>query len=194
MISAPADDGHGPSSAGFPSHSFQWAGRNYAPQLNIHFGLSQPIFLRGFNAAVDFRYGRWVFEYSHGMFLDYTAFAPTRDQFVGSTGADLDSPWTTGFGVGFNLIDDLYVMAEFKAHRYDLSLDGDDISYTTISIGPALAYRFFIWRGLNITTYLRYWPNVWDDAPDELIVGDERFDPVNLGFFFNLSIGWAIDL
>jgi len=192
--SAAEKEGHGPSSTGFPSHDFQWRGRSYAPQLNVHFGLSQPILFRGFNIAADFRYQRWVFEYSHGIALDYNTTAHVEDRFVGSTGADLDSPWTTGFGIGFNLIDDLYLMAEFKAHRYQLSLNGEEEAYTTISVGPALAYRFFIWRGLNLTTYLRFWPNVWDSAPDDLSLSGESFEPVDLGFFFNFSLGWAFDL
>ena len=188
---------HGPKSRALPSHSFQLAARSYAPQLNVHFGLSQPLLLDGFNIASDLRVRRWVFEYSHGMRLDYNALAGEGQTsvFVPHAGADVDSPWTTGFGIGHNVLDDLYVMAEFKAHRYEIAHDGDRGGYTTASVGPALGYRLFLWRGLNLTAYARFWPNVWTSTGGEAVtVGGKAFDPINLRFFGNLSLGWAFDL
>src|SRR4051812_15437617 len=71
-LGAAAEAGHGPSAEGTPSHRFQWAPHAYdAPQLNVHFGLIQPLLVHGVNVAADLRYGAWVFEYSHGMFLHY---------------------------------------------------------------------------------------------------------------------------
>src|SRR5690606_1218162 len=68
--SAAARD-HGPGSRGF-SHQFQWQARDYPDgQVGLHFGLSQPLLLGGFNVATDVHLGRWVVEYSHGMKLDY---------------------------------------------------------------------------------------------------------------------------
>jgi len=188
---------HGPSAKGFPSHTFQLKGRSYHPQLNVHFGLIQPILFRGFNIAVDFRIGRWVFEYSHGMGLRYDALPAAMQKPDAEAGMKLSSPWTTGFGIGFNVIDDLFIMVEFKAHRYNASLFGQDKAYTTISIGPTLGYRFFWWKGLNTTLYLRYWPNVW--VSDKIVAfqrgrGTHKHNPTNLNLFLNLSIGWAFDL
>ncbi len=192
---AAANEGHGPSSTEALSHNFQWQPHTYErPQLNVHFGLSQPLLLDGFNIAADMRVGRWVFEYSHGMNLDYNRQAFTEKQFVGDSGADLDSPWTTGAGVGYILLDDLYLMVEVKAHRYDLSLDGQRTSYTTFSVGPAVAYRLFLWKGLNLTAYLRYWPNVFESDGPQIDLAGQRFDAVDLGFFANLSLGWSFDL
>lgn len=185
---------HGPGNTGF-SHNFQRRAHEYKPQLNVHFGLSQPVLFGGFNIAADLRIGRWVMEYSHGMWLDYNRVDSVARQFVGDTGAGISSPWTTGAGLGYILLDDLYVMIEAKVHHYDLSYRGASVSYTTASLGPALAYRLFLWRGLNITAYARYWPNVWSSASkDQLTLENERFDPVNLGFFANLSLGWSFDL
>ncbi len=186
--------GHGPSSDGFLSHDFQWEPHRYQSQFNLHFGLSQPLLFEGFNVAADFRIGRWVFEYSHGMFLNYNAVDGVVESFVNDSSVRLDSPWTTGGGVGFILLDDLYVMAELKAHHYNTSVGQDSAQYTTISVGPALAYRLFVWRGLNLTTYFRWWPTVWDSTDGKVELGDKTFDPVDLGFFANLSLGWSFDL
>lgn len=186
--------GHGPSSSSGFSHRFQLEPHRYdTPQVNIHFGLSQPLLLSGFNAAVDLRRGRWVFEYSHGTNLDYTANPAIGSRFVGASDVSLTSPWTTGGGIGYTLVDDLYVMLELKAHRYELESEDTMRAYTTASIGPALAYRLFLWKGLDVTAYARFWPNVWSSR-DNVSVGGQTFDPVNLGFFGNLSVGWAFDV
>ncbi len=185
---------HGPSNEGFLSHNFQWAPHEYESQLNVHFGLSQPLLLNGFNIAMDYRIGQWVFEYSHGMFLDYNASEGIGERFVGKSGADLDSPWTTGGGVGYILLDDLYLMLEVKVHRYEMELSGEKLNYTTASVGPALAYRLFLWRGLNLTAYVRWWPNVWDSTEGKVELANTSFEPVDLGLFANLSLGWAFDL
>ncbi len=120
-----------------PSHVFRLAPRAHeAPQLSVHFGLLQPVLFRGFNAAIDLRWRRLLISYSHGQGLDYSA-SPS----VGLTPAEanagmrLMSPWTTGGGVGVVLIDELYVMADVKRHRYEASLDGDTLAYTTTSVG-----------------------------------------------------------
>ncbi|MEO1269601.1 MAG: hypothetical protein AAFX99_16065 [Myxococcota bacterium] len=191
---------HGPSAAGFPSHGFTAQARRWdRPQLNLHFGLQQPLLFGGFNVATDLRYGRFVFEYSHGAGLDYNRFEAAADSLGIADGLDVDQPWTTGFGVGYTLVDELYLMVEFKAHHYDLAWEGQRADYTTVSIGPALAWRFFIWRGLNITAYLRYWPTVWDSEGGDTIElmspsGTLEHDPINLGIFGNLSLGWAFDV
>ena len=188
---------HGPSSTGF-SHDFQWAPRSYDEgQIGLHFGLSQPLLLGGFNVAADAHLGRWVFEYSHGMTLDYNRLeramltAAERE-----AGLDLDSPWTTGFGLGIRVLDELYPMVEFKAHRYTARIGDATERYTTISIGPALAHRLFLYDGLFVNTYLRYWPNLWTSRRNDEVHFDSNLthETVDLGFFGNLSIGYAVDL
>lgn len=186
---------HGPGSSGF-SHEFRWAPRSYDHwQAGLHFGLSQPLLLGGFNVAADAHHGRWVFEYSHGMWLDYNRVESVMlTQSEQDASLDLDSPWTTGFGIGYRVLDELYPMIEFKAHHYTASVEDDERRYTTISIGPALAHRLFLIDGLFVNTYVRYWPNVWSSRPHLEFGSGLRHDPVDLGLFANLSVGYALDL
>lgn len=188
--------GHGPSSNKAFSHDFQLKAHRYnTPQLNVHFGLSQPLLFNAFNVAADLRLGRLVLEYSHGVGLDYNATPGVVERFFGNDRIDLDSPWTTGAGVGYILLDDLYLMLEAKVHRYDVALDGERASFTTASLGPALAYRLFLWKGLNMTAYARYWPNIWTSTGgQDIAIAQESLAPVNLGLFGNLSVGWSFDL
>src|SRR5687767_8984669 len=65
----------------FPSHVFQLrAHQPPAVQLTFHFGLIQPIVMRGFNAAVDVRYKRLLLSYSHGHGLDASRFVTARER------------------------------------------------------------------------------------------------------------------
>jgi hypothetical protein len=186
---------HGPGSSGF-SHKFQWAPRSYeGGQLGVHFGLSQPLLLGGFNVAADLHWKRWVLEYSHGMNLDYNRIESVKlTSAERSAGLDLDSPWTTGFGVGFRVVDELYPMLEGKAHRYTASQGGETQRYTTVSVGPAIAHRLFVYDGFFVNSYLRYWPNVWSSQNKVDFASGLSHDPLDLGFFANISIGYAIDL
>ncbi len=186
-------EGHGPSSSGGFSHRFQLAPHDYAPQVNVHYGLSQPLLFGGFNAAVDVRLGRFVLEYSHGTNLDYDRVQGLSASFLGASGVSLKSPWTTGAGLGYTVVDDLYVMLEAKVHHYEMRADDAIATSTTVSLGPALAYRLFVWRGLNLTAYARYWPNIWTSSP-RVELGGRSLNPVHLGLFGNLSIGWSFDL
>jgi hypothetical protein len=165
------------------------------PQLSVHAGLLQPTVLRGFNAALDLRYRRLLVSYSHGAALDYSA-NPRLS--LGSAdreaGLSLRSPWSTGFGVGLTAIDQLYVMVDFKVHRYEARLDDQEARYTTISIGAELGYRWFVWRGLFVNPTLRYWPTVWSSRERmRLREGAQPFEhhAKDLGVFANVSIGIA---
>ena len=191
--------GHGPTSRSFPSHRLQWAAHSQdRPQLGINVGLVQPL-LRGFNVASDLRVGKFVFEYSHGMNLDYNALSAAMDPADRDVGLDLDSPWTTGGGVGYVLFDELHAMVEFKAHRYEVALGDARADYTTVSIGPALVWRYFLYRGFHANFYLRYWPNVWTSTDGDTVVLQDgatrhEHEVTDLGFFANISLGYAFDL
>jgi hypothetical protein len=192
---------HGPSSSRFPSHHFQLAGRSAErPQVGINFGLLQ-LALHGVNVAAEFRYKRLWLEYSHGQALTLN-----RQASLGMTSDERDAhlhmyvPYTTGFGVGFTLLDELWLGVEFKAHRYDVSTPtGDEIRYNTYSIGPVLGYKLFIWRGLHLNAYLRYWPNVATTLDDNQVTlrgpdGTITHKAHDFGLFANASLGWAFDL
>jgi len=198
---ASRDAPHGPSSDAFPSHRFQLAPRDVKDgQLGVNFGLLQ-LALGGFNVAAELRYRTLWFEYSHGMDL-------TLDD-AGGLGLSADErqknlhvfvPYTTGFGVGSTVLDELWLGVEFKTHRYEVSApNGPTASYQTYSIGPVLGYKFFVWRGLHVNAYLRYWPNVASSLQGDKIALRSgatvvQHDAHDFGLFANVSVGYAFDL
>jgi hypothetical protein len=200
---APAEAGadHGPSSSSFPSHHFQLEGRSaQRPQVGVNFGLLQ-LAMHGFNVAAEFRYKRLWAEYSHGQALTLNAMpisltAAERDQ-----GLHLYVPYTTGFGLGATIIDELWAGVEFKTHRYEVAApSGAEVHYQTYSIGPVVGFKFFIWRGLHVNVYARYWPNVASTLPGghaTLANGTGApsiHEAHSFDFFANAAIGWATDI
>jgi hypothetical protein len=143
-----------------------------SPELMFHAGLLQPLLLNGFNAAVDLRVERLVLTYSHGEGLELP------------DGVEL--PFTTGGGAGLTLYKELYVLGDLKVHRYELPQD----RYTTLTVGAELGYRLPVWKGLTVTPVVRYWPNVWNNAPADL----EPIEQGWHGLFANVLVGWAFDL
>ena len=169
-------------------------------QVAVHGGLLQPLLLNGFNAAVDVRIKRFIFSYSHGEGLDLTGVAglpPEQEEL----GVRVRMPYTTGFGVGVSLIDELYVMADFKVHGFEVDTGLDPARYTTITLGGEVGYRLFVWEGLFVSPVVRYWPNVWTSAPGgfalQTSAGSFQHDPMSQGaggLFANVLIGWAFDM
>src|SRR4029434_1881499 len=98
-------------------------------QLAFHAGLLQPILLHGFNAAADVRYKRLVLTYSHGASLVLTSFVNPVERAAGMT---LQEPWTTGGGAGVLLIDELWVLADVKVHRFEAATSVDRAAYTNV--------------------------------------------------------------
>ena len=195
-------DGHGPGAPAdrFPSHTFQLAAHQPpGVQLAFNYGLSQPILMHGFNAAVEVRYRRFVATYSHGQGLDYTPFETADEK---AAGAAVRMPWTTGGGVGVLLIDELWILADLKAHRFTVDAPGDHSAYTVITVGAELGWRFFLWKGLNVALVARYWPNVYSTAGSGVTLhhpsGEPFVDPPAQqgysGLFANVLVGWAFDL
>jgi hypothetical protein len=198
---ATRDTPHGPSSDTFPSHRFQLAPRDdRRGQLGINFGLLQ-LALGGFNVAAELRYRTLWFEYSHGMDLTLND--------AGGLGLSADErrnnlhvfvPYTTGFGFGSTILDELWLGVEFKTHRYEVSAPhGPVASYQTYSIGPVLGYKFFVWRGLHVNAYLRYWPNVASSLDSDKVALRSGANVVqheahDFGFFANVSVGYAFNL
>jgi hypothetical protein len=184
-----------------PEHHFQWAPSDAKNvQVAVNFGLLQ-LALGGFNVATELRYRRFWFEYSHGVALnlnDLGGFSLTGTE----RAQDLHvyMPYTTGFGVGFTILDELWLGVEFKTHRYDVNAPGGAVSsYQTYSIGPVLGYKAFIYKGLFADAYLRYWPNVASSLTNNEIAlrgtdGTVEHSAHDFGVFANVSIGYAFDL
>jgi hypothetical protein len=193
---------HGPSAPDdhFPSHHFQLAAHTpERVQLAFHYGLIQPILYRGFNAAADVRYKRFIATYSHGQGLDMTSTVNATEK---AAGMKLAMPWTTGGGVGVLLIDELYVLADFKVHRWEAQVGSQAAGYNTVTVGGEVGWRFFVWKGFNLDFVGRYWPNVWSSAPNGVTfkdAGGHTFvhEPAHQGLdglFANVLVGWAFDL
>ncbi|MCA2978949.1 MAG: hypothetical protein INH41_00410 [Myxococcaceae bacterium] len=193
-----AEPAHGPSAPlnQLLSHRFRLEARQPGLQLAFHAGLLQPLFVQGFNAAMDVRVGRFVATYSHGEGLDGIGQTALLDA-ERAAGASLGLTWSTGGGIGLTLIDELYVLMDVKVHRYAFAVGAERDEYTTLTVGAELGYRFFLWKGLHVTPVVRYWPNVWSSAPSGVVAGGLTHQPVAQGlqgFFANVLIGWAFDL
>jgi len=194
---APTERGFNP----LPEHQFQWAPSDAErAQVGVNFGLMQ-IALGGFNVAGEVRYRRLWLEYSHGMDLTLNAvggFGLSRAEH--NQGVHVFVPYTTGFGFGATLVDELWLGVEFKSHRYEVNAPGGLVSsYQTYSIGPVLGYKAFIWKGLYANGYARYWPNVASTLPDNRVAlqgsgGTVTHNAHEFGVFANVSLGYAFDL
>ena len=193
---------HGPDAPDgqFPSHIFQWeAHAPHRVQIGFNYGLSQPLLTHGFNAAVDVRYKRLVATYSHGQGLDYARFETDREK---TAGAAVKLPWTTGGGVGVLLIDELWILADFKVHHFLVDTAVDHLAYSTVTIGAELGWRYFVWKGFNVALVARYWPNVYSTSGKGVTLHDQSgtafLDPPekqgDAGFLANVLIGWAFNL
>jgi hypothetical protein len=198
----PSARAHGPKApdAQFPSHVFQLeAHQPQRVELAFHYGMLQPLMLHGFNAAVDVRYKRLVLTYSHGAGLDPTSFLGSTEKAAGMT---LREPYSTGGGVGVLLIDELWLLADFKVHHFEAETATERQTYTNVSIGGELGWRFFVWKGFNIALVARYWPNIYSTAGSGLTLHDASgrpfvHAPLQQGYdglFANVLVGWAFDL
>ena len=184
-----------------PEHQFQWAPSDAKRvQVGVNFGLLQ-LALGGFNVAGEVRYRRLWLEYSHGVDLtlnDLRGFALSRTE--RDQNLHVFVPYTTGFGVGATLVDELWLGVEFKTHRYEVNApNGPVSSYQTYSIGPVLGYKAFIWKGLYANGYARYWPNVASSLSGNKIAlagsdGTVTHSAHDFGVFANVSLGYAFDL
>ncbi|WP_141491670.1 hypothetical protein [Longimonas halophila] len=164
--------------------------------LALKAGLSQPLLLSGANIAASYKTDRWVVEYSHGMWLSYDRVGRTDAE--RAQDLDLDSPWTTGFGLGYRLPWRFDLRVEFKAHRYRVTPPGSaSFAYTTFSIGPALNYHQPVYNGLGFDLTVRFWPNVTTTIKDDqqAFVDSEGNQQVHnahdLGVFPNVSLTYT---
>ena len=193
---------HGPQAPDgqFPSHVFQFAPHEpQRVQLTFTYGLNQPILSHGFNAAVEVRYHRLIATYSHGQGLDYSRFETGTEK---ANDVSVKLPWTTGGGVGVLLIDEMWILADVKVHHFLVDTAVDHDSYTVLTIGAELGWRYFLWKGFNLAFVARYWPNVASTAGKGVTLhtptGQTFVDPPEQqgyhGLLANILVGWAFDL
>jgi hypothetical protein len=196
---APNREWHTPF--GVPSHHFTWAPTDTKNvQVGVNFGLLQ-LGLGGFNVAGEVRYRRMWFEYSHGVDLklnDLGGYSMTGAE--RAENLHIVVPYTTGFGAGFTILDELWLGVEFKTHRYEVNAPGGPVtSYQTYSIGPVLGYKLYVWRGFFLNAYGRYWPNVATSLPNNQVAlqgtgGTVEHSAHDFGLFANLAVGGTFDL
>src|SRR5450432_3031560 len=68
-------------------------------KINVLFGLSQPLLAHGFNIEGNYIHNRFIFDYSHGVSLDFKDNTVSAD--LKKQGLAVHMPWTTGFGIGY---------------------------------------------------------------------------------------------
>ena len=184
-------------------------------RINVLFGLSQVVFAHGFNVEVNYISNRLIFDYSHGMSLEFEGTTVPAD--LRKQGIAVKMPWTTGFGIGYRLTDWINFRVEPKFHRFEFYYtDGNHIStdeitaYNTFSLGLGIYGNFLPFKndhnflsGLMISPSIRYWPTLASTLPDNRYcyynkqTGSNQviktLDP-GIGFtpfVFNISIGYS---
>ena len=153
--------------------------------------------LGGGNVAVQARIGRLALEYSHGQAVHLSELSLLMSSSEKAVGADVREPWTTGFGIGLMVTENLRVLLEAKANHYDVQ-GGDRytaIDYTLFTVGPGVFYEIPIWRGLFLQPSLRWWPTVASTFKDGSTLRRSDGTAVTMArptseIFPNVNLGW----
>lgn len=200
--------------AAFATHAQQ----SKKPEISVVFGLNQPLVLGGFNFEVDYWTEKFVFEYSHGVGLEF------QDNLVTKEAQDQKLSFhitnSLGFGIGYRITKGLNLRVEPKMHIWEMYYDdqfkteeGKIKKYTTYTLGLGAYYRWTPFerkdnalRGLTIAPSVRWWPNVGSSLKDdkytyfnERTQQTETHKANNIGlsntpFFLNVSIGYTFNL
>jgi hypothetical protein len=184
-------------------------------KVNIVFGLTQPLLVKGFNIEGNYIHNRLIFDYSHGVSLDFSGSTVTSE--LKNQGVSVHIPWTTGFGIGYRLKEWVNVRVEPKWHRFEFYYDGEPqnsttaiTSYNTFSLGVGVygSYQPFkhqtsFLKGILIAPSIRFWPTVSSTLKDDTYTYDNKttkgkaeiktLDP-GIGFtpvVVNVSIGYS---
>ncbi len=187
-------------------------------KLGAVFGLTQPIFVSGFNIEGVYIHKRWIFDYSHGHSLNFRGEALTDN--LKNQRVEIYMPFTTGFGIGYRFTKWLNLRLEPKWHRFDTYYQGEEINSqnrilrnNTYSLGLGL-YGFFqpfenksnILKGISIAPSIRFWPTIYSDLKNnefnyqnKLTGKEEVLNTLDPGFgftpfIFNISIGYMFNL
>lgn len=187
-------------------------------KINAVFGLTQPVFAKGFNIEGNYIHNQWIFDYSHGVSLDLSG--PTTTEALRNQGVAVHMPYTTGFGIGYRLAEWINVRVEPKWHRFEFYYDGDEqtsssqiASYNTFTLGLGLYghYQPFkdatsFLKGLMIAPSVRFWPTISSTLEGDRFTylnrntgTNEELSTLDPGFGFtpviiNVSVGYCFDL
>jgi hypothetical protein len=172
----------------------------YGLRPSFMLGLSQWTLFGGGNVAAQLKTGRLVFEYSHGQALHYNRVPKlTLTEAERDADVEVEMPWTTGGGVGYQITPHLHVLIEVKAHRYLLrDVARTTTEYTSLTVGPGLFYDIYLTKHLFLQPNLRWWPTLASSfdrdtalmAKDGTVYHPKRHD---LPPFINVNLGWTFD-
>ena len=187
-------------------------------KINVLFGLSQPLLAHGFNIEGNYIHNRFIFDYSHGVSLDFKDNTVTPD--LKKQGLAVHMPWTTGFGIGYRLKEWLNIRVEPKWHRFEFFYENETqnqsteiTDYKTFSLGVGLygSYQPFkkknnFLKGFMVSPSIRFWQTVSSNLKDDMFTyfnkntssneGIKRLNP-GIGFtplVINVSIGYSFQL
>lgn len=187
-------------------------------KINVVFGLTQPLLVKGFNIEGNYIHNRFIFDYSHGVSLDFSGPSVTTD--LKEQGVAVHMPWTTGFGVGYRLKEWINIRVEPKWHRFEFYYNNETqnssnkiASYNTMSLGVGVYghYQPFknktsFLKGIMIAPSIRFWPTIASTLKDDKYIylnkntgKNEDIKTLNPGigftpFVFNISIGYSFSL
>ncbi|MGD1840594.1 MAG: hypothetical protein ACFB0B_06815 [Thermonemataceae bacterium] len=187
-------------------------------RVNLLFGLSQPLFVDGFNIEGNFFYNRIAFDYSHGVSLDFTGSAITGE--LADQQLEVHMPYTTGFGIGYRFNEWFNLRLEPKWHRFELYYEGISqesqspiVAYNTFSLGLGAYINWLPFKrqdnflkGIMVAPSIRFWPRVSSSLEEDVFTYfNERTNEQvthnameagvgNTPFIFNVSIGYSLKL
>ena len=187
-------------------------------KINVLFGLTQPVLVKGFNIEGNYIHNMLIFDYSHGVSLDFSGSSVTTD--LKRQGLVVHMPWTTGFGIGYRLKKWMNVRIEPKWHRFEFYYEGEPqntasqiTSYSTFTLGIGIYGNYQPFKnnksslnGIIIAPSIRFWPTLSSGLVDDKysyqnkITGkSEEIETLNPGigftpFIFNVSIGYSFDI
>jgi hypothetical protein len=122
---------------GFKASAQDWKSDE---RINVMFGLTQPVLASGFNIEGNFIYDRFIFDYSHGVSLDFKDGSTTSS--LRQQGVAVHMPYTTGFGLGYRITEWLNIRVEPKWHRFEFYYEDQPqtksnqiTAYNTFSLG-----------------------------------------------------------
>jgi hypothetical protein len=157
-------------------------------KVSILFGLTQPIFVKGFNIEANYIHNRLIFDFSHGVSLDFDKNLVTSE--LKSQNVVVHMPFSTGIGIGYRFTNWLNLRVEPKWHRFEFYYNGEDQNNSTkiatdknnFSLGLGL-YTFFrpfkkqgnFFKGISVSPSIRFWPTVSSSFADNKYSYQNKF-------------------
>jgi hypothetical protein len=184
-------------------------------RINVLFGLSQVAVAHGFNVEFNYISKRLIFDYSHGVSLEFEGSTVPAD--LRKQGIAVKMPWTTGFGIGYRLKEWINFRLEPKFHRFEFYYAGENqaktdeiTSYNTFSLGLGIYGNLRPFKkgdnflsGLMISPSIRYWPTISSTLKENKFIYFNKQTGMNeeirtldpgIGFtplVINISIGYT---